>query len=415
MDELDNKSTDILLPSASVSIFSMDDGTLKSAQALESDWRFARVSTNIVSGDVETAIETFEGKGSSDIVIIQTDEIDDNFTDRLGALSDHCDDDTAAIIIGPVNDVYLYRKLIDMGVSDYLVRPISTDIITDVISKALISRLGISDSRLIAFVGAKGGVGTSVISQICASIVSKKLGQKIVLIDASGGLSSLSVGMGFDPATTLSEISKAVEVGNEDSLERMFIDTDDNLTVSVSGSDAILDIPVSADQYEAIVENLMVKYPIVMVDLSCADPSVKKSVLARAHKINLITTPAVTSLRFSRSLLKEIAAVRGGDNDDVSLIVNKVGISKAHEVSSGDIEDALEVKPSAYVDYNPALFMKHESEIKSFISDKDASPVVTEFLAILQKHIPSNNQDLKDNGKDKSGVISSFLSKLTSK
>jgi len=163
MSDVEQQFTDILLPSASVFVFSKDADTLESAGALKDDWRFARVGVEIVSGDVDSAIEQFKANGASDLIIIQTDEIDDSFTERLGELSNYCDEGTAAIIIGPVNDVYLYRQLIDMGISDYLVRPVKTEIITDVIVKALIKRLGISGSRLIAVIGAKGGVGTSVI------------------------------------------------------------------------------------------------------------------------------------------------------------------------------------------------------------------------------------------------------------
>ncbi len=415
MSEVETQATDILLPSASISVFSMDDDTLKSAAVLKDDWRFARVTTEIVNGDVEAAIKAFESQCSTDIVIIQTDKIDDSFTDRLGEFSNYCDENTAAIIIGPVNDVYLYRSLIEMGVSDYLVRPISSEILTDVISKALINRLGMSDSRLIAFMGAKGGVGTSIISQISAIITSKQMEQKTLLIDASGGSSSLSVGMGFDSAATMTEISKAVEVGNEDALARMFIEVGENLTVSASGSDSMLDAPVTAPQFESVLDNLMVKYPVVMVDLSSADPSVKKAVIARAHQINLITTPTVTSLRFCRSLLREISAVRGDNDGDISLIVNKVGMAKAHEVAAGDIEEALEIKASASIDNNSALFIKYESDVKGFLSDKDSSPVVTAILPILEKYISSAKKEgLADSDKN-SGILGGFLSKITSK
>ncbi len=415
MSETETQISDILLPSASISVFSKDDDTLKAAALLKDDWRFARVSTDVVNGDVEDAIKAFEDNGSSDLVIIQTDEIDDSFTERLGELSNYCDEDTAAIIIGPVNDVYLYRQLIEMGVSDYLVRPVTSDILSDVISKALIKRLGISDSRLIAFLGAKGGVGTSVLSQISASMVSQTMKQKVVLLDASGGYSSLSVGMGFDPAATLAEISKAVELGNEDALERMFIDIDDNLTVSASGSDAMLDASISAPQFEAVLDNLMVKSPLVMVDLSCAENSVKKAVIARAHQINLITTPTVTSLRFCRSLLKEISSIRGDENSDILLIVNKVGVSKADELAEGDIAEALDIKPATNIEYNPALFMKHESDIKDLVSSKEFSALATTILPILQKFIVSDNLDDQENDAKNSGLLGGFLSKLTSK
>ena len=416
MSDVEQQVTDILLPDASVFVFSKDNETLVCARCLKDDWRFGRVKVDAVEGSVEDAIEKFKTDGASDLIIIQTDEIDDSFTDRLGELSNYCDENTAAIIIGPVNDVYLYRKLIDMGVSDYLVRPIKPEILTDVISKALIKRLGVSDSRMIAFVGAKGGVGTSCLAQVCSLISSKMLGRKTLLMDGGGGWSPLSVGLGFDPATTLPEVSRAVEGNNKDALERMFFDVGDGLSVLASGADAMLDPTINAKSYEAVIDNLMVKSPTVFVDLSSTESSIKKMVLSRAHHIVVITTPTVTSLRFCRSLLKEISDIRGDDISDVSLVVNQAGISKAHEVVEADIAEALEVAPSASIANLPALFFKYESEMKDMLSDKGFDALATAFLPILEKTISGASDDGDSDNDDKDlGLLGGFLSKLKSK
>lgn len=414
MSEAEHQETDILLPGARIALFSTDAETRSSLEVLKDDWRYARVQIEAHNGDVETAITTCESSGSPDLLIIQTDNIDDDFIGRLGALSEHCDEDTAAIIIGPVNDVYLYRQLIEMGVSDYLVRPVQPDVISGVIAKALISRLGVSGSRLIAFVGAKGGVGVSNIAQISAWIAAEKLGQKTVLLDASGGWSSLSVGMGFDSAATLYEVSRAVENGNEDTLNRMFFEADENLTVLSTGSDAMLDPALPAANYEAILDRLMSKSPIVMVDLSASAPSLKKAVLSRANQIVLVSTPTVTSLRFSRSLIKEISDIRGGDKDAVSLVVNKKGAVKAFEVAEGDIAEALEFEPSVAIEYMPSLFLKHESEMRALLSDKDAASVSAALLSVLKKSIVVDMQAGEAEDKN-SGLLGGFLNKLTTK
>ncbi len=414
MSDVEHQITDILLPMASVCAFSKDKETLDSVASMQDDWRFARVNVEKIEGGVNDAIEKFKDDGASGLIIIQTDEIDDSFTERLGELSNYCDEDTSAIIIGPVNDVYLYRKLIDMGVSDYLVRPVTPEIITDVIAKALIKRLGVSDSRLIAFVGAKGGVGTSSIAQICAVIASDIMEQKTLLMDASGGLSSLSVGMGFDPATTLFEVSRAVVAGNNDALDRMFHNVSDRLSILASGADAMLDPTIDSKNYEAVIDNLMVKSPVVFVDLSSSEASIKKAVLSRANQIVVITTPTVTSLRFCRGLLKEIFDIRGGDiKTDVSLVVNKIGVYKANEVADADIAEALEFAPSANIDSLPALFFKYESEMKDLMSDKDSSFLATAFLPILSKTISGGDDCVvKEKG---AGILGGLLNKLKSK
>lgn len=396
MDKVDHQATDILLPEASVSIFSTDAETLGVGAAMKSDWRFSRVCVDVQEGDVNMAAEVLKGQPSPNLLIVQTDVVDDNFMAGLGDLSGYCDEGTAAIVVGPVNDVSLYRKFIKMGVSDYLVRPIKPHVLCEVIAKSLVDSLGVTDSRLIAFVGAKGGVGTTTLTQIAAWNSAMTLGQKTLLMDASGGWSSLSVGEGFDPAASLREVFDAVDSGNEDALGRMFHEASDNLKVLSTGAGVMLNSGISSDEYEAILDNLMVKSPLVFVDLSGADGALKKAVLSRAHHNVVVTTPDLSSLRLCRSLIKELVDLRGGQRDELSFVLNKQGMSRSHEVPRAGIAEALEVTPKLVLDYMPDLFMKYESEMKGIFSDKKGKSLSAAFLPVLE-HVIVINQSVKEN------------------
>ena len=124
-----NQATSILLPPAGVAVFSNDGDSVVAAEALAADWRFARVDVQVHAGGVDEAIGVYAEQDSPELLIVQTDVIDDGFTAKLEQLAGSCTEGTAAIVIGPDNDVNLYRKLIDMGVSDYLVRPLQADVL----------------------------------------------------------------------------------------------------------------------------------------------------------------------------------------------------------------------------------------------------------------------------------------------
>ncbi len=413
MSEADAQATDILLPSAAVAVFSRDAETLRHSGEIRSDWRFARVALDVTEGDVETAIRVFSDREAPALIIIQTETIDEAFLGRLETLSGLCSQDTAAVIIGPVNDVYLYRSLIEMGVSDYLVRPVMKNVISEVIAKTLIVRLGVSGSRLVAFLGSKGGVGASSIAQIMALGVSELMGQKSVLIDSSGGWSSLSVGMGFDPAGTLREISRAVDKKDEAGLKRMFIEQGERLSVMAGGGDALLDSTIAPDQYERFLDMLMVKAPVVLADLSASEPGLRKLLISRANHIVLVSTPTLTSLRFARSLIKEVSDLRGGGKEELSLIINKAGQAKAYEVTSYEIQKAVELAPSASVPYLPALFMGNESDLRQVLQDREGLELLkTTLLPVIRRTVAVDSDGYLDDKSDKkSGLLGSFLTK----
>jgi len=192
-------------------------------------------------------------------------------------------------------------------------RPVPLKTLSEIVAGNLIEKLGTKGSRLIAVIGAKGGVGTSSLTQGLSWGISENLKQKTFLMDAAGGWSSLSVGMGFEPSTTLYEAVRAASNKDEDTLERMFYKANEYLTVLSAGADPMLEASVHAQQYEDLIDLMMVKYPVVMVDLSGAIPSLKRTVINRAHELVIVTTPTLPALRSARSLMQEVKLLKNGD------------------------------------------------------------------------------------------------------
>lgn len=416
MSEASGATTSVLLPSARISLCVLDAELRESARSLMKDWRFARVTFDIHEGDVETAIRLYQGGAvSPDLLLVETTNIDDSFTARLEVLAGSCSEDTSAVVVGPVNDVYLYRKLIKMGVSDYLVRPIRTETLAEVIAKALIEKMGTDESRLIAFVGAKGGVGTSVLSQAAAWAVSERLAQKTVILDAAGGWSYLSVAMGTEPVTTLREAARAATSADQDSFRRMLLHPSEKLSVLGSGVDAMLDEPVGPEEVENILNRLMIQHPVVIVDLSGASAPVKRMVMHKAHEVVIVATPSLPSLRAARSLLNEIKDVRGGTDQDVELVINMKSQPGGTEVPMADISAAMGRKPVATIDFTPKLFSAVETQGKPFPQVAGGDSLMSELTPLLRKVIRTVPDGGEQTGKGDSGLLGGLLGKLKAK
>lgn len=407
-----NTETNILLPPAAIDIFVNDTETLSAAHQLQHDWRFARVKVNVHQGSVESAIEFYQTNTSPNLVLVETTRTDDSFVTQLGSLSGACEEGTNAIIIGPVNDVDLYRRLTSMGVSDYLVNPVAFKTLSEVIAKTLINSLGVSGSRLVSVIGSKGGVGVSAITQALAWGLVDKMDQKTFLMDAAGGWSSLSVGMGFEPLTTLHEAIKANESGDSDSLNRMLFKPHKKLSVLASGSDTMLETSIQALDYEELITEMMKSHPVVVVDLSSAIPSLKRTVLNQSHEIIVVTTPTLGSLRLARSLLQEIKLLHDGDLSSVDLVVNMAGIAIGKEIPNKDIEAALGHKPSLTLPFDSKLFVASENEGKKLSSVTAGAEIVTKLLPIVNRVIGG---DLTLPENDNSNLLDKLMSALKRK
>ena len=416
MSDKDNSGTEVLLPAATIDLFLKDKETSEAARSLVNDWRFARVTVSVEEGDIETAVQSYEQATSPSLIIVETDTTDDSFVGRLEALSANCDEGTAAIVIGPVNDVNLYRKLTSMGVSDYLVRPVAQDTLGEVIAKTLIDQMGVTDSRLIGVVGAKGGVGATALTQALVLGLSQNMKQKTFLMDAAGGWSTLGIGLGFEPIAKISEATRVAGNHEMDSLNRLLVHPNDKLSVLASGSDPMLDSMVDPDEYEVLIDLLMTSYPVVVVDLSAARPALKKAVLARSHELLLVTTPTLPSLRAARTLMQEIKALQGGATHGLELVVNMQGLAPGKEVPKSDIKAALEREPSAVIPFDPKLFFGAEAEGKNLSQMKGGEQIVDLILPLARKVVKSAaEKEAANSDSADGGLLGQVINKLKTK
>ncbi len=410
--EQDTSSLSILLPTARVEVFAHAKATVDLFEKLKDDWRFARVTFHIERSDIDSAISRYSEYESPDLVVIGTNDISDAFTEQLGDLSKQCREGTEAVIVGPKNDVQLYRSLVGMGVRDYLVRPLKAGDMIDVIAATLFDKIGVSDSRLIAVIGAKGGLGTTALAQNVAQIAAADLGAKTMLMDAAGGRSTLGLAFGVEPSNTLMDGLKNGVDGTREDLERMYAKTDvDELEIFACGGDPLLGYAPDADVFEQMVDRIMKTHPVVVVDLSAASAEVRQRVVSRAHETFVVSSPRLTSLRVARTLIREIDDLHGEDGPSAKLILNMRGVSGVKEITDADIETALEHKPDASITYASELFTMSETSGKPVVALKGGEGAKAALLPLVAKAIEYKG-DLDVSEKSSGSLVDKIMTKI---
>lgn len=373
----------VLLPAATVGVFSNHEDTRAAVAGLASDWRFARVRFDIRPGDAAAAIALYAQMPSPHLLLLDTDLIDQGFTAQLEQLAATCSEGTNAVVVGPVNDVAMYRYLISIGVSDYLVRPLQPATISDVIARILIEQLGASGSSLVAIIGAKGGAGTSTVAELLAYGLGEVAKQKTIVMDMAAGRSYLSVAFGAEPSTTLHEAMRAATASDPNVLTRMLQKAGQNLQVLGTGNDHFLDDTVSIDALERLLDRLLAVTPYVVADLSGATPSVQRLVLSRAQRVFMVSLPTLSSLRLARTLMSEIKEIKGGSFDGIDMVINMIGIAPGAEMGRGDIQSALGQRVSVALPFDPKLVVGSEAQAKVLGSAKGAERMVSDLIARL--------------------------------
>jgi len=410
-EKTDNKPSNVkidsLLPPAKIHLFSDDLDTLNLAHALGEDWRFGRVNIGMRGDNLDDAIEHYSRRKSPTLIIIQTEETGDDFEAKLGELANVCEEGTAAIVVGPVNDVQLYRHLTSIGISDYLVAPLDMEDVVNAIASALQNIVGAVDSHLMAFVGVKGGVGTTSLTAMTADVMSDYFQAKTLVLDIAGGNSTLWNHFGFAPSGTLIEAARAVIDNDTDALNRLIIKKSDTLHVLNSGTENILDNPVAPQAFEMMLDHFLSIYPYIIVDTSQAPAQIKRMILARANSVAIVATPRVPDLSLTKMMVKTLAEMPGADGRHISIFTNKMGIDKS-DIKGNDVKEALGVKNIIESPWNNQLFSSAENSGESLSSQKGFDKYQDKIVTFISedsnfKHF-KHDMRLKMNG----GLITKF-------
>lgn len=402
--------TSILLPASRVDVFALDDGTSARAWQLASDWRFARVGFHVERAGIEKAIAHYGQTPSPELVIIETNDISEQFIAQLGQLAGVCAAGTDAIIIGPKNDVHLYRSLVEMGVKDYLVRPVSEEDMVKVIARTLTDKRGLAGSRLVAVIGSKGGVGTTAITQALAWNIAEGLNQKTILMDIAGSAGSIGIAYGVEPSSTFTEALRLGGAGSDDDMKRICQSVTEHLSILVCGGEPLLGDNPDPDSIEALVNRLMQKHPVVVVDLSRAAPAAQKRLIARAAEVVVVTTPILSALRNARAMLGEIKAMKAHIKA-VDLVVNMKGAAPSEEVPEKDIKAALGLEPAVTIGFLPKIFVGSETMGKPVGQNKAAAGLMSDLMATAVRCAGVDKKDPGAKKDDEPGFFRKMLGK----
>ncbi|MEK0086147.1 AAA family ATPase [Benzoatithermus flavus] len=293
-------------------------------------------------GGIRDAIRQLGEQRSPRLLIVDLNEAELPLS-AINELAEVCEPGVAVIAIGTRNDVGLFRDLINNGVSDYLVKPITPLLL----QKSLLSVLdGTSPTRhtsklgrLIAVTGARGGVGSTMLAVNLAWTIAHRRRRRVALVDLDLHYGTAALALDLEPSPGMRE---ALEQGERiDSLfvERAMVRQSDTLYV-LSGEEALGE-PVVPDTaaLEALLRDLRNKFHYVIVDVPRQVTSCTHHVLETATNLLLITDLSLAGMRDTLRRTMLMPAVNAACQ--LSIIANRTGEYREGEISRREFEAGL--------------------------------------------------------------------------
>ncbi len=257
-------------------------------------------------------------------------------------LMEVCGPGTRLIAIGATNDVTLFRSLMAIGVADYLVKPVSSELVSEALSRAIddnpVAAGAVGAKTLHAFIGARGGVGTTTLAVAAAWLLHHEHKSKTALMDLDLHFGTLALSLDLEPGRGLREALEHPERTDNLLLASAMVKEGDQLPILAAEEPLDEELHFDPDAATTLLDALFQDYDTVVVDIPRSLDGVSRHVLSLADNIAIVTDLSLASLRDSLRLIE--LAKRVGHAKPI-LIANQVGAIHRGEIGRAEFERGL--------------------------------------------------------------------------
>ena len=343
------------VPRIAISAFCEFPDTGAALQRAASDRRLSKAHVDVQLGGVQGAIDNFHGQVTPNLLIVETKLQGAAALEDIDRLAEVCDPATKVLVVGRENDVELYRELIRRGVSEYLVAPLNPVHVIETISGLYVDRESQPIGRVVAFVSARGGAGSSTLAHNVGWSIAERLKIHTTIIDFDLPFGTLALNFNEEPTQSVADALAAPERLDDVLLDRVLVKVSDHLALFTAPNMLERGYDADAAAYESVLDSVRQMSPCVIVDVPHVwSPWVRQTLLS-ADEIVIVAAPCLGSLRNGKAFAEILKQNRPNDAPP-RLVINQVGVPKRPEIPVKDFASAMGVEPTVVVPFEPQLF-----------------------------------------------------------
>lgn len=343
------------VPRVSIQAFCESPEVAAVIQEAVSDRRMAKTHVKVHMGGALAAVEAYRSAPTPNVIVLESTVDRNALVEHLDALSQFCDAGTKVVVVGRVNDIVLYRDLMARGVSEYLVAPFG---ILDFI-RAISELYAVSGAdplgRIVAVIGAKGGVGASTIAHNVAWSIARGLDIATVVADMDLGFGTAGLDFNQDPPQGIAEAVFATDRLDTNLVDRLLSKCSEKL--SILAAPATLDrmYDFTETSFDGLVDVLRGSVPAIILDIPHLWTGWTRRMLIGADDVVIVAMPDLANLRNAKNIVDTLRTTRPNDSPP-KLVMNCVGVQRRPEISVGDFCKAIELDAAAVIAFDPKLF-----------------------------------------------------------
>jgi pilus assembly protein CpaE len=347
---------DYIAPAPRVSVQAFCE-TVETAEAVRSageDRRLAKAHVTVQMGGMAAAVEAYSKGPTPNVIVLETGGRND-ILEGLDQLATVCDAGTRVVVIGGVHDVAPYRELVRRGVNDYVIGPVNTlDVVRSICSLFSASE-AVAVGRMIAVVGAKGGVGASTVAHNVAWAIARDLALDSVVIDLDLAFGTAGLDYNQDPLQGIANAVFSPDRLDTSFMERLLAKCTDHLSLLAAPASLDRVYDLGAEAFDSIFDTMRMTTPCIVLDVPHQWSAWTKRALVGADDILIVAEPDLANLRNTKNMLTVLKAARPNDRPPVYCL-NQTRMPKRPEIDARGFTKTIEAPPIATIPFDSRLF-----------------------------------------------------------
>lgn len=252
---------------------------------------------------------------------------------------------TRVVAVGTQNDVGLFRQMLEAGAADYLVKPVTAEMLDEAVTR--VEQAGhtqapapVRRGRCIAFVGARGGVGASTAAGNVAWLIAEERQRRVALIDLDLQFGTLALGFDVEAGAGLREAVEDPERVDELFLSRAATSLGQYLHV-LAAEEPVDDAPhVAGQALSRLVATLRERYDVLVLDAPRGVLAGHPDLLEQVTDVVLVSDLSLAGLRDSNRLLRFLKGQ--GAKVRTQVVANRVGKALKGQIEPKEFDRELE-------------------------------------------------------------------------
>jgi pilus assembly protein CpaE len=242
------------VPRISIHAFCEFPDTGAALERAGTDRRLSKAHLTVQLGGVQAAVDHYQGQVTPNLLIVETRLQGQEALDDLDKLAEVCDSTTKVVIVGRANDVELYRELMRRGASEYLVAPVNPLHLIEVVSGLYLDPEAAPIGRVVAFMGARGGAGSSTLAHNVGWYIAEELRINTTIVDFDMAFGTTGLNFNEESGQGVGDALSAPERLDDVLLDRLLIKRGDRLSLFTTPATLERETDAPSDAYESVID-----------------------------------------------------------------------------------------------------------------------------------------------------------------